>query len=139
MTTALRHDALRSSPRGFTLRIGLPWSRSLPLSCVLDLGVRLDGRELTSEELVIVLGGRSVPLAQLPVTDTAWWFLQDRLVVHGPSPVTGGSAHHVAVHLRLMVPYLRAGDGPAVLPFVLTRDLVVDAPRNAGCVSRDVV
>lgn len=139
MRTALRHDALRTQPDGFALRIGLPWTRSLPLSCVLDLGIRLDDRELVAEDLEIVLGKRSVPLPRLRAAETTWWFPQDRLVVHGPAPVTRGGVHHVTVQLRLMLPHLSAGDGPAVLPFVLAQDLVADASRTSGSVSRDVV
>lgn len=135
----LRHDALRTRPGGFTLRIGLPWTRSLPLSCVLDLRIRLDDRELAAEDLEIVLGERSSPLSRLRTADTTWWFPQDRLAVNGPGPVTRGAVHHVAVHLRLMLPHLSAGEGPAVLPFVLEQDLVADAPRIPGGAARDVV
>jgi hypothetical protein len=110
---ALRDDALQSAPDGFALKLGLPWIRSLPVSSLVELEVTVDGKPVAE------------PRVEADAAD--WWFLQDRLDVHGDRPLTPG-AHRVVVGFRLVVPYLQAGpDGPLVLPFRIERDLVLDA------------
>ncbi|WP_251452531.1 sugar phosphate isomerase/epimerase [Microbacterium sp. Marseille-Q6648] len=110
---ALRDDALQSAPDGFTLRLGLPWIRSLPVSSLVDLEVTVDGEPVAE------------PRVEADAAD--WWFLQDRLDVRGDRPLAAG-AHQVVVGFRLVVPYLQAGPGgPLALPFRIERDLVLDA------------
>lgn len=113
MTLAtLRDDALRSTPGGFSLRLSLPWIRSLPVSSMLDLEVTVDG---------------SVVNTTLADADPdRWWFLQDRLDVRGARRLEPGP-HQVSVSFRLSVPYLPAGPGPLTLPFAAHRTLTLDA------------
>ena len=116
METALRGDALTAVPGGFELRLGLPWIRSMPLSSVLGLAVEVDGGAVSPGELAVVLGARRVPPAGLQ-EEAGWWFVQDRLVVHGGHALAGGS-HLIGVDFQLLVPYLQAAPGrPLVLPF----------------------
>lgn len=108
----LLDDALARTANGFTLRLGLPWIRSLPIASVSDLEVSIDGAEVTG-------------LSTEPVGE--WWFLQDRLVVKGTRTLHDGP-HEVAVSFRLAIPYLQAGpDGPLTLPFRAERTLRPDA------------
>lgn len=134
LETALRHDALTSSVDGFELRIGLPWIRSMPLSCVRDLSVSIDGEAVP--DLRVLLGTQVLEPSALAGTPQ-WWFLQDRLVLAGERLLRPGR-FAVSVEFQLLVPYLRAGpDAPLVLPFRLDADLVLDAP-SVPSVSRDV-
>ncbi|MEV8214030.1 restriction endonuclease subunit R [Leifsonia sp. NPDC077715] len=97
----LRDDALTADAAGFVLRVSLPWIRSLPLSSVSDVRVRIDGDECAVE---------------VPDGD-GWWFVQDRIALRGSRPLRVGS-HHVAVSFRLLIPYLPGGpDAPLVLDF----------------------
>jgi len=119
----LREDALDVGPDGFSLRVGLPWMRSLPLSCVLQLAVRIDEEPVRDADLSVRIGEQARALVDLPRSDQ-WWFLQDRLVVTGPVEVQRGQEYDVAVSMQLLLPYLSAGPGkPAVLPFNLRRRL----------------
>ncbi|WP_457965475.1 DUF6379 domain-containing protein [Arthrobacter sp. D1-29] len=136
LQTALREDALTATPKGFELRIGLPWIRSMPLSSVLELMVEIDGVPLEASELAVVLDARDVPADSLQGV-SGWWFVQDRLVVSCRRKLQDG-VHAVAVGFQLLVPYLQARPGtPLVLPFRLEAGLVLDhAPVPS--VSRDV-
>jgi hypothetical protein len=133
--SALREDALSSTPEGYELRLGLPWIRSMPLSGVSRLRVCLDGRRLDPSEISIVLGSRRVRPESLVDELGVWWYLQDRLVITGPTILTPGR-HHVAVDFRLLVPYLSTGSGgPLVLPIHLESDLEVNrqVTGNVAC------
>ncbi|MHC6594599.1 C-glycoside deglycosidase beta subunit domain-containing protein [Arthrobacter sp. C152] len=137
METALREDALTLTPDGFELRVGLPWIRSMPLSCIGGLAAEVDGGPIPPGELSVALGRRSVAadaLAQEP----GWWFIQDRLVLRCRRGLRSGS-HAVAVDFQLMVPYLQAAPGrPLVLPFHVAarleprREAVPSAARDVA-------
>ncbi|HEY6744027.1 MAG TPA: DUF6379 domain-containing protein [Lapillicoccus sp.] len=131
---ALREDALSTTARGFELRVGLPWIRSLPLSGVTDLRVGLDGEVVASTR--ILLGERRIEPAAL-VDERGWWHLQDRLVVTAEVDVTPGR-HRVTVDFSILVPYLRSGpDTPLVIPLHLEADLETDQQVSPS-VARDV-
>lgn len=136
LQTALREDALSATPRGFELRVGLPWIRSMPMSSLTGLAVAVDGVPLAPAELKVTLGARDVSPDSL-VDEAGWWFVQDRLVLAGGRKLHTG-IHAVAVDFQLLVPYLQAGPGsPLVLPFHLQARLDPDrAPVPS--VSRDV-
>lgn len=137
MQSALRDDALRSTERGFELRVGLPWIRSLPLAGLGELTVAVDGHPLGDGELRVALGDRRVAPGSLAEHRDIWWYLQDRLVVAGARWLAPGP-HSVAVDFRIVVPYLPAGpDAPLVLPMHLEAVLDLDHPAIPGA-ARDV-
>jgi len=111
--TALRDDALSTTPDGFEVRLSLPWIRALPLRSLHDVSVRLDGT--------------AVDVLRVPDAGDRWWPAQDRVVLHGGAPVTPGT-HDVVVDFALLIPYLQVGpDGPLRLPFREQRTLQTDA------------
>ncbi len=111
----LRHDALASTDDGFEVRISLPWIRSLPLSSLTDLAVRIDGE----------------PVEARVEHDTAWWFIQDRIAARAERMLRPG-AHDVAVSFSLLIPYLQAGpEGPLILPFRAERSVELDVRAMA--------
>ena len=84
----------------------------------------------------VVLGARRVPADALQA-ESGWWFIQDRLVLAVPQEISAG-AHTVAVDFTLMVPYLQAPSGSAlVLPFHVEARLAV-RPAVVPGISRDV-
>jgi hypothetical protein len=137
MACELRDDALSIDRDGFVLRVGLPWMRSLPLSCVLDLVIQINGCSVPAEDVRVCLAASRAPLADLPDKD-GWWFLQDRLVLAGPLTASAESHYDVEVSMRLLLPYLDSpSGGPAVLPFRFGRRLHMEAPTAVGAF-RDV-
>ena len=136
LETALRRDALTLVPDGFEVRLGLPWIRSMPLSSVSAITVRVDGVILPDEDVAVLLAGREVPVDSLS-GEPGWWFIQDRLVLAGRRRLRAGR-HDVAVAFQLMVPYLQARPGsPLVLPFSVEARLEAGGESSPG-VSRDV-
>ena len=128
----LREDALGVDPSGFSLRVGLPWMRSLPVSCVLQLDVTIAEQPVGVEDLQVRAGGQDRALPDLQRSDQ-WWFLQDRLVITGPVEVQPGHEYEVEVSMQLLLPYLSAGPGKAaVLPFHLRRRLRVGDGTDPG-------
>lgn len=125
---ALDDDALHGS----ILRVALPWIRSMPLACVRELSVQVDG---LAADVTVLLDDRRVAPDDL-VSESSWWYLQDRLVLELP-PTTPGT-HRIDVAFLLEVPYLSAGpDGPLRLPIHDARDLA-DGPVVHRAASRDV-
>ncbi|RFA12601.1 hypothetical protein B7R21_09645 [Subtercola boreus] len=128
--SALRPDALAVTPGGFELRLSLPWIRSMPLSSIAGLEVRLDGVPVVVD---IVVGTRRITPGDL-VAETGWWFIQDRLVLAGHEH-PGPGEHDVEVRFTLMVPYLQgAPDAPLTLPFTVAARLVPGIAAGAGAV-----
>lgn len=135
MQSALRDDALTSAADGVEIRVGLPWIRSLPLSCLRGIRVEVDGAEI--DGVRVRLGDRALAEADLRA-EPGWWYAQDRVVLALPTTLAPG-AHDVAVGFRLLIPYLSAGPGggPLELPMHLAASLDLDHPRVPS-VSLDV-
>jgi len=124
MQSALRDDALTTTPTGVAVRVGLPWIRSLPLACLREPVLTINGRAVAN--LRVRVGDRSVDASAL-LDETTWWFAQDRLVLETDLELTPGR-HDVAVEFRLLIPYLMAGPGggPLELPHHLEASLQLD-------------
>jgi len=106
-SATLTDDALELSVR-------LNWYRSLPLSCVEQLEVRLDGEPL--EPATVELDGIRSPIADLATADDRWWHVLDAARVrvplrHAPEP----GRHEVELVLGSRIPYLVAPDGSAAV------------------------
>ncbi|ALX66614.1 hypothetical protein [Microbacterium sp. XT11] len=130
--SALRDDALRTADGRTQVRLSLPWIRSLPVSCLVDPVVEIDG---IRHDPVVALGERRVPARALAEQD-GWWYIQDRVVLEIPDAAAPGS-HDVSVSFHLEIPYLPGGpDSPLRLPFAFSRPLETGA--SVASVSRDV-
>lgn len=123
---ALREDALHISSTATEVLVSLPWIRSMPLACVSDLTLTLDGER--NGALAVRIGDRAVAPRDLDRED-AWWFVQDRLVLTAP-PCDPSTAHEVAVSFTLLVPYLPGGPtSPLRLPMADAMVLTPHAGR----------
>ncbi len=129
----LQDDALTSTPEGFSLQVCLPWIRSLPLSSLIELRLVIDGRACGS--LRASIDDRSVGVDTM-VADGGWWFLQDRLILHGDWMLRPG-IHIVTLSFALIVPYLQSGsDGPLTIPFSVERSLDARGGRTVELTPR---
>jgi sugar phosphate isomerase/epimerase len=124
-------DALVSTESGFALRVNLPWIRSLPLACVTDLAVAIDGEPV---DVVVALDRHRVAPSALAF-ESGWWFLQDRLALEGRRMLRPG-VYDASVSFTLVIPYLQAGPaGPLTLPFRTDAALTLDAAPAAAPVA----
>ena len=69
MQSALREDALTSVDGGIAVRVGLPWIRSLPLACLREPAITVDGVAAPT----VLVGDRRLTPEQL-VDEGGWWF-----------------------------------------------------------------
>ena len=89
------------------LDLRLPWYRSLPLSVVMPTQLVVDGQPLSLEGASVVYEGQRYTLAQLPELTTVFWFIQDSLPLHVPTPEPlAPGKHHVLLTLNLYPPYI---------------------------------
>ncbi|MGY1651099.1 C-glycoside deglycosidase beta subunit domain-containing protein [Geodermatophilus sp. SYSU D01119] len=107
--TVLRDDSLTTRPEGLGIALTVPWYRSLWLSSVSSVTVRVEGREVPTADLRVELAGRTYRVEELPDQWDVLWFIQDRLVVVVPldEPPAAGRPVDVEVTVDLRLPYMQ--------------------------------
>lgn len=96
--------------QGVWLAIRLPSYRSLPLSCLIDLEVDIDGTVTGSADLVLSLYGTAHAVADLRPRRDLTWFVLDvaDLFVPLAAPLAPGR-HEVSASLQLLTPFATVG------------------------------
>ena len=125
--TVLGKEAVRATPQGYEVDLHLAWYRSLPVSCVEDVAIVIDGDEVPRDRLRVVRDGAELRLEELAGRVDDWWFVQDPLTVRVPvgSPKAPGSEAEVAVHLATRIPYIIIGPDKALVQHTRVSDKVV--------------
>lgn len=115
--TVLGKDAVRATPQGYEVDVHLAWYRSLPLSCVEDVAITIDGREVPRNQLRVVRDGSELRLDELAGRVDDWWFVQDPITVKvpDPSPIRRGGQADVSVHIATRIPYIIIGPDRALV------------------------
>ena len=96
---------VRPHPDGIAVAIQLPWYRSLWLSAVDDVAVRINGDPIPKDQLRFELGGRSYTVAELPEQWETLWFVADKpdiIVPLDPAVATAPLDVQVTLTLRLL-------------------------------------
>jgi len=94
--------------KGLLLKIRLPSYRSLPLSCIEKIGVKIDGKDVSLSAAALRIENSWHPLAYLPTLLDVWWFILDPATLFVPKVVVSGR-HEVAVEIVRVEPYITAG------------------------------
>lgn len=124
----LREDSLSTDGNAMLLDVGLPWFRSVPLSCVNGLIVTIGDQQYNTEDLQIQIDDQFMPMSALPISDLGEWFLQDRKKVRIPTQLALGELHKVRLQFELVIPNIFVGpDKPAHLPMISQAELRVSA------------
>ena len=107
--TILISDSLAAREDGLAIGLKIPWYRSLWVSSVSDVVVRIDGDEVPKESLRAEINGKTFTIDELGDQWDELWFLQDRLVVVVPqdSPPSKGDEVDVEVTLSIRMPYMQ--------------------------------
>jgi hypothetical protein len=103
--TLFQAGDVRRRPDGLAISVQLPWYRSLWLSSVKHLGVKLDGAEVSRQEIRFELAGSAYSVDELPQRWDVLWFLQDRadVVVPWDGAATGDPLRvELTLELRLL-------------------------------------
>jgi len=90
-----------------------PWYRSLPVSCITDLDVTVDGTRIATEDLSITIGGVTRTLAECADAWEEFWFVQDPALVRA-SGISAGDSARIGVHLAMRIPYIMIGPATAL-------------------------
>ena len=122
----LREDSLQASDNAMLLEVGLPWFRSVPLSCVNGLIVTIGDQQFETNELQIEVDGKFIELQELPDSDLGEWFLQDRKRIKIPTSLSHGELQKVRVQFEMVIPNIfPTPEKPAHLPMVAQAELQV--------------
>ena len=115
--TVLGSDAVRATSDGYEVDLHLAWYRSLPLSCVEDLGISIAGREAPRDRIRVLRDGEEFRLDELRERVDDWWFVQDPLTVRvpDPAPLARGAEAEVSVRLATRIPYIIIGPDKALV------------------------
>jgi len=104
-------NSLRVLEDGYAFDIRLNWYRSLPLSSVDVLDVKLDGKQVSADQIFFEINHHSYPLKELVERFEELWFVQDhaRLHVHQPGKIHNGESHTIETEISLRFPYMPIG------------------------------
>jgi len=112
----VRDDALSVTDVGVELALRLPWFRSLPVSCVGNLALTIDGRTALPDQVRIRIGDRELEVGELADRHEFEWFVLDELTVALPmdSPPERGSVVSVTLDLDVRIPDILIGPETAL-------------------------
>jgi hypothetical protein len=96
----------RSSDEGVRLKIRLPWYRSLPLSCVERVDIKIDGESISRDNTLLSLYGQKHTMDEVLKKHNTVWFVLDTadIIIRTDKPLEVGN-HDVSVEMKLRVPY----------------------------------
>ena len=122
----LREDSLKADGNAMLLDVGLPWFRSVPISCVNGLMVTIGEHQFAADELQIFHNGKWFALTELPDSDLGEWYLQDRKQIRVPLSIDKNELQKVRVHFEMAIPNIfLEPNKPAVLLMVREAELQV--------------
>jgi hypothetical protein len=126
---SLRRAAGNRDPARFSLDLRLNWSRSVPMSCVQEVAVKIDGNPVSEPSISLTQGGVELPLAAWRTRDDVWWPVLEPATLSASSaaPLAAGP-HDIEVSLRVRVPGF-APDASGVWPTRFNRVTTVDVLR----------
>ena len=110
----LRHEPVRNIVRsgvaGVQLAVNLTSYRSLPLSCLEGLLLKVDGEDMDVSDARLLLNGHEHRFTALPALSHLWWFILDPGAIFVPraQPLSPGS-HKFDATLITVEPYVTAG------------------------------
>ncbi|GHF34758.1 hypothetical protein FHX82_005455 [Amycolatopsis bartoniae] len=127
--SAKRHFPGDHSVFAWSVCVRLPWFRALPVSCVEQVLLTLDGEVIPETDLLAQFGGRLVPLSALRTMPDRYWAVEETLSVGvpagGPVPPAGTV---VSVELTLRMP---DGGGPDWVRRTSRASVRLPEPREA--------
>jgi hypothetical protein len=92
------------------IAVRLPSYRSLPLSCLEEISLWVDGERVENDRVELLLDGHAYGLDELPTLSHLWWFILDvgHLRVKLPAPLDGADIS-VRGELITVEPYISNG------------------------------
>jgi len=109
----IEENSLRITAHGFKVKVRLNWYRSLPLSCVEKVCLKVDGEEIAPGSIAFGINEHSYSLEDLGTKTGEYWFVQDSavLTVTHPEKIARGMEHALEAEITLRAPYILVGPG----------------------------
>jgi hypothetical protein len=109
----IEDDSLRATDSGFEIKLRFKWYRSLPLSCLQDLQLSVDGQPIDPDAIRFGINGHVYRLAELADKVEEFWFILDSAIVSvdRPRTVKPGESHQIGVAFGMRAPYIAIGPG----------------------------
>ena len=106
-------NSLKATNNGYQLQVRLDWYRSLPLSCVEQVRLSLDGEQVDAQAITFGINGGEYRLDELAaLTDQVWFVLDSATIrVEQPGQVTSGKSYTIEAEMALRAPYIAIGPG----------------------------
>lgn len=91
---------------GYKVKIGLPYYRSIPLSCIEEISLSLNSEKINPDSITLELNGAEYSLSDLDRMDI-WWNFLDKgyLKIKKDGDLIPGK-YNVKVHFNIRIPYL---------------------------------
>jgi hypothetical protein len=109
----IEDDSLRATDSGFEIKLRFKWYRSLPLSCLEDLQLSVDGRPIDPIAIRFGINDHVYRLDELADKVEEFWFILDSAIVSvdQPGTVKPGESHQIGVAFGMRAPYIAIGPG----------------------------
>lgn len=110
----LRDEPVRNVTRngiaGIQSAVNLPSYRSLPLSCLEGLALRIDGEDIDVSDAMLLLNGHQHRFTDLLALSHLWWFILDSGAIFVPrAQYLSSGCHQFDATLITVEPYITAG------------------------------
>lgn len=101
---------VRNGIAGLEIEVNLTSYRSLPLSCIEALQLKLDSQDIDTGTVLLLLNGHSHAIDELPRLSHIWWFILDPAILFVPIEWhLVGERCHIEATLVTVEPYVTAG------------------------------
>lgn len=106
-------DSLKATSTGCEMKLRFQWYRSLPVSCVENLKLSLDGQPVDPGQLRFEVNGHQYRLEELPDKVEEFWFVQDSAVLSVVQSARWkpGETHRIDLEFAMRAPYIPIGPG----------------------------
>lgn len=109
----IEENSLRTTTDGFEVKVRLNWYRSLPLSCIENIRLVIDGQEISVDALSFKVNDHSYPVKELADKSGEYWYVQDSGIVQAQFSgiVAAGGSYHIEAEITIRAPYILIGPG----------------------------
>jgi hypothetical protein len=87
---------------GFRIQVGLPYYRAIPLSCVEDIELKVDGEAIDKNDIQFEIRDKLLNFTDLPSLFEDWWCPTDKaaLIIKKPGGLKAGE-HNVEAKTKI--------------------------------------
>ena len=109
----IEDGSLRATESGFEIKLRFKWYRSLPLSCLENLQLSVDGQPVDPGAISFGINGNEYRLHELSDKVEEFWFILDSAIlsVDQPGRVKSGESHQIDVVFGMRAPYIAIAPG----------------------------